>query len=52
MEKTFKIEFTEQQLNVLNGALQETPYKYSAPLIAHINAEIQKIFDAKVDESE
>ena len=37
-----KIEFNEQQLQVLNAALVEIPYRMAAPLIAHINQQIQE----------
>lgn len=37
-----KIEFNEQQLSVLNTALVEIPYRIAAPLIAHINQQIQE----------
>jgi 16S rRNA A1518/A1519 N6-dimethyltransferase RsmA/KsgA/DIM1 with predicted DNA glycosylase/AP lyase activity len=37
-----KIEFNEQQLQVLNAAIIELPYRVSAPLIAHINQQIQE----------
>ena len=37
-----KIEFNEQQLQVLNAALVEIPYRVAAPLIAHINQQIQE----------
>ena len=36
-----KIDFNEQQLNVLNTALVELPYRLAAPLIKHINEQIQ-----------
>ena len=37
-----KIEFNEQQLQVLSAALVELPYRMSAPLIAHINQQIKE----------
>lgn len=37
-----KIELNEQQLSVLNAALVEIPYRVAAPLIAHINQQIQE----------
>jgi len=37
-----KIEFNEQQLGILNAALVELPYRISAPLINHINQQIQE----------
>lgn len=51
-----KIEFNEQQLQVLNAAIVELPYRMSAPLIAHINQQIKEQqaleFDARREESE
>jgi hypothetical protein len=43
--KTFAITFTQEQLQVLNAALSEIPYRVAAPLINSINAQIQKQFD-------
>ena len=37
-----KIEFNEQQLGILNAALAEIPYRMAAPLINHINQQIQE----------
>lgn len=37
-----KIEFNEQQLGILNSALVEIPYRIAAPLISHINQQIQE----------
>jgi hypothetical protein len=37
-----KIEFNEQQLQVLSAALVELPYRMSAPLINHINQQIKE----------
>lgn len=45
-----KIEFNTQQMQVLNAALIKMPYEISAPVINHINAEIQKAFDAKAND--
>jgi len=47
--KIFTLNFNEQQLQVLSAALVELPFKTSAPIIQHINAEIQKQFDKAVD---
>ena len=46
---TITLTFTQQQMQVLNSALMELPFKTSAPVIQHINAEIQKQFDKAVD---
>lgn len=45
MNKNIQITFTDKQLEVLSSALVELPYKLAAPLISHINIEIQKQFD-------
>jgi 16S rRNA A1518/A1519 N6-dimethyltransferase RsmA/KsgA/DIM1 with predicted DNA glycosylase/AP lyase activity len=37
-----KIEFNEQQLQVLNAAIVELPFRISAPLINHINQQIKE----------
>jgi len=37
-----KIELNEKQLKVLNDALIELPFKIAAPIINHINNEINK----------
>ena len=37
-----KIDFTTEQLNVLDKAIQQLPYYVAAPLILHINKEIEK----------
>lgn len=42
--------FTQQQLAVLNQALVDLPFRVAAPLIQHINAEIQKQFEARADD--
>lgn len=43
--KTFDIKFNQDQLKVLNDALIEMPFKISAPIIQHINTQIQRQFD-------
>jgi hypothetical protein len=51
-----KIELNEQQLQVLNAALVELPYRMAAPLINHINQQIKEQqaleFDARHETSE
>ena len=51
-----KIEFNEQQLQVLSAALVEIPYRMAAPLIAHINQQIKEQqaleFDARQEKTE
>lgn len=38
---SFIIEFSKQQLEVLNSVLIEMPFKMASPLIEHINAQIR-----------
>jgi len=40
--ETVSISFSQAQLSVLNEALGNMPFKVAAPLIQHINLEIQK----------
>lgn len=51
-----KIEFNEQQLQVLSAALIELPFRVSAPLINHINQQIAEQraleFDARREAAE
>jgi hypothetical protein len=51
-----KLEFNEQQLQVLNAALVELPFRISAPLINHINQQIKMQqaleFDARREAAE
>lgn len=49
MTKT-QLSFTSEELNVLNAALVEMPYRVAAPLIASINRQIQAEFDRAKDE--
>lgn len=47
-----KIEFTNEQLQVLNTAIVELPFRVAQPLITHINSEIQKRHNEAVDSRE
>jgi hypothetical protein len=38
--KTITLTLTQEQLQILNAALGEIPYRVAAPLIASINAQI------------
>lgn len=47
-----QIDFTFEQLGILDKAIQQLPYYVAAPLVAHINrqiAEQQKIMETPVD---
>lgn len=48
--KTLTLSFTQEQLQVLNTALLEIPYKLAAPLISSINSQIQRQFDQRQDD--
>lgn len=50
--KNFILEFNQDQLNVLNKALIEMPFKISAPIIQHINIQIQHQFEKSNDEKD
>lgn len=43
-----KIEFSREQLAVLDKALQQMPYYLASPLINHINAQLQNELDKGV----
>jgi hypothetical protein len=47
-----KLEFNEQQLQVLSAAIIELPYRVSAPLIAHINQQIQEQRESEVNDKQ
>jgi hypothetical protein len=49
MKKT-TLSFTQEQLQVLNTALLEVPYRLAAPLISSINSQIQRQFDQRNDD--
>jgi prophage tail gpP-like protein len=45
----YKIVLTAADLQVLNAALMEMPYKIAAPLVHKVNAQIQAAHDQRVD---
>lgn len=48
-----KIDFTYEQLGILDKAIQQLPYYIAAPLIDHINKEVakeQEIMDTPIPE--
>jgi hypothetical protein len=47
--KPITLTFTQEQLQVLNAALGEVPYRVAAPLIASINSQIQRQFQREDD---
>jgi hypothetical protein len=48
--KSITLTFTQEQLQVLNAALGDVPYRVAAPLIASINSQIQRQFDQRDDD--
>jgi hypothetical protein len=46
---TYTINISEEHLKVISAALVNGPYGVVAPVISHINSEIQKQFDAGSD---
>jgi hypothetical protein len=44
---TITLTFTQEQLQILNAALGEIPYRIAAPLIGSINSQIQRQFDQR-----
>lgn len=44
------LKFTKEQLQVLNAALLEVPYRLAAPLISSINSQIQQQFNKREDD--
>lgn len=48
--KNITVEFTQDQLKVLNDALVEMPFRVAAPLIQQINMQIQRQFDLTKDD--
>jgi hypothetical protein len=48
--KTVTLTFAQEQLQVLNAALMDIPYRAAAPLIASINSQIQRQFNQREDD--
>jgi hypothetical protein len=49
--KPITLTFTQEQLQVLNAALGDVPYRVAAPLIANINSQIQQQFNQREDDA-
>ena len=49
---TFTFVFTDQELNVIFGALQERPYKEAAPVIDSMRMQIQAAQEEKARHEE
>jgi hypothetical protein len=48
--KHITLSFTQEQLQILNAALVEVPYRLAAPLISSINSQIQQQFNQREDD--
>jgi hypothetical protein len=46
---TYTITFSEDHLKVINTALLNGPYGAVAPVVAHINSEIQRLYNEQYD---
>jgi hypothetical protein len=46
---TFNLTFTEDHLKVINAALLNGPYGAVAPVVAHINSEITRLYNEQYD---
>lgn len=40
-EKTYHMEFTEEQMQTMNAAICELPYRVAAPFIADVNRQLK-----------
>jgi hypothetical protein len=47
--KTFSINLNEEHLSIINSALANGPYGAVAPVIAHINSEITRLYNEQYD---
>jgi hypothetical protein len=46
----YKFEFSEQQMQVLNAAIVELPFKVAAPLVQDINRQLESQQKAPVED--
>lgn len=46
---TYKLNLNEEHLKVINLALMGAPYGSAAPVVAHINAEIARLYNEQYD---
>lgn len=49
MNKTYTINLNEDHLKVINSALVNGPYGAVAPVVAHINSEITRLYNEQYD---
>jgi hypothetical protein len=45
----FSVSLADEHLRVINSALMNAPYGAAAPVIAHINSEIQRLYNDQYD---
>ena len=50
MEKKFKLEFTDREVDIIYQALIELPAKISMPVIETLKAQLVNILNPKVEE--
>ena len=50
-EIAYSIAFSAQQLMMISSALSEMPFKHAAPLLQHIQRQVDEIEAAKVEKS-
>ena len=46
---TYTVKLTEDHLKVINLSLMGAPYGQAAPVIAHINSEITRLYNEQYD---
>ena len=49
MNSTYTINLNEEHLRVINAALVNGPYGAVAPVVAHINSEIARLYNEQYD---
>jgi len=47
--KTFNITLNEDQLKIINLSLMGAPFGQVAPVVAHINSEMQRLYNEQYD---
>jgi hypothetical protein len=47
--KTFNITLNEEQLKIINLCLMGAPFGQVAPVVAHINSEMQRLYNEQYD---
>lgn len=47
---TYNIKLSEEHLKTINAALMGAPYGSAAPVVAHINSEITRLYNEQYDQ--